>query len=478
MTMWPLLSIPFFILFTIQIIRYYFFAPILRGGLKGKPVPPLYQFLFHSMITPRRYTIAVCLILLLFLTHSPQPADYTVHFPQMPRYSTDPAKPNYISMNELAEKLNLYQSIETTTTTTTTTYGKHRGSPNEAFVIDIDYQSNMAQFFNEWDTPQAYINHCGSNKNDMFLAFRSMLTDSILSNRHHPSSFIKRVALDIWLRYHFGRGWVSFFNSLPYTIEGMIRYNQHQQQNESKLSSTTNRVKGRETIATYDGASPPRVTRLTNFDLVLLTLVNDMRLLAVLGYDGSIHAEDCPALRQSHKEYFGNDDNGFYHFTGGNLLSLPMHTHNDKYASDKVSFAIVTYGSKIWAIAPDYTNFCPKGVPGTSFIEESDFVAFNYNPFFPAICRQQQYQQQVRQEEEEEGIKYVYDNVEEMPPSSATTKRLTLGSSHMLQPMQLMFVPVHHAHAIYTPDGGGIGALFRIPTKTFESSILSGLYKY
>jgi hypothetical protein len=188
------------------------------------------------------------------------------------------------------------------------------------------------------------------------------------------------------------------------------------------------------------------VTQLTNFDLLLMTILNDMRLLAAFGFDGSLHVNTCPALKQSHLEHFHNT-NGFYHLTAGNVMTLPTHTHRDSYGHGKVTFVMATYGSKTWAVAPNYAMLCPKDVPATAINDNADFVAFNYNPFFPNYgwCRQ-------------------------------TAK--ILGTSHAVRPMQFMFLPSHHAHAIYTDAGGGIGALLQIATDTFHSHILPGLYHH
>ena len=105
---------------------------------------------------------------------------------------------------------------------------------------------------------------------------------------------------------------------------------------------------------------------------------------------------------------------------------------------------IVTFGEKEWVIAPDYTNFCPLDVPSTALTKDNDYIVFNFNPFWRILCQPK--------------------------------KKSKLGVRHKLIRKQIMFLPSHHAHAIYTHSRGGIGAYLQIEVDHFKRIILPNLY--
>lgn len=150
-TMWPVVICSFGI-DVIYLIALYFVSSIHRGGIKGKPTTHLGTFVIHSLYK-QRYGIMTCLFIVFYLTYAPDPADITKDFPQMTIYSTDPTKSNFMSIDELKQRLHLYGTDETKT-----------GVMNEAFVIEIDSKSELVNFFEEWKSPQSFVDHCGTNQ--------------------------------------------------------------------------------------------------------------------------------------------------------------------------------------------------------------------------------------------------------------------------------------------------------------------------
>lgn len=269
-------------------------------------------------------------------------------------------------------------------------------------------------------------------------------------------SGLEQILLNFWLRYHFGMGTGSFFKSLPSTLGDVIINNNYKDSEDDNSSNggdgnSGQRGGGGAGVGRRRRTNMPRTTRLTNLDFIIAMIINDFRPLTAFGFDANLHIYRCSKLLYSHEEYFDrNGIYGFYHFGPGNTMAFPMHKHPASNGHGRVSFVIATYGKKTWAVAPDYTTFCPQVVPGTTISSESTFTAFNYNPFFPWLCRQNN--------------------------NNGRGTKKSLGWSHTVQPMQLMFIPSDHSHTIYTPEGGGIGALLQVPTKAFESTVLPNIY--